>query len=400
MEIKPLSEVSFIDISGVDKKIKENEQIVKLCNFTDVYYNWSVSRDNLDKFMIATANENEIKRFSLNKGSVAITKDSETREDIGIACYISDDLENTLLGYHCALIAPKKGILDGKYLNAYLQTKMASKYFSNQASGSGQRYTLTIGGIGAVKIPVISFEKQVKIGKVFSNIDRKIANNNKITVKIESIAKTLYDYWFLQFDFPNEKGQPYRSSGGKMIWSKEYKQEIPDGWEVRKISEILFESNKSKIQVNESKEKGKYPFFTSGESIYAYDEHFVDGFNIFLNTGGNPDIKAFMGKCAYSTDTWCISAADYSFVLYYYFLKIIPQFEQLFFAGSGLKHLQKDVLKSKYILLPDTKTLKMFNDFCVTSWKKYANYYTQNLELMNLRDFLLPLLMNGQVTFK
>lgn len=119
-----------------------------------------------------------------------------------------------------------------------------------------------------------------------------------------------------------------------------------------------------------------------------------------MNTGGNPDIKAYMGKCAYSTDTWCISGEEYSYILYYYFLKLMPQFEQLFFAGSGLKHLQKDALKNKNIVLPDINVLKIFNDTCAPAWKKIANCTRQNQELSFLRNFLLPLLMNGQLTFK
>jgi len=240
----------------------------------------------------------------------------------------------------------------------------------------------------------------LKISKLLFDIDLKIDINNKINAELESMAKTLYDYWFLQFEFPNENGKPYKSSGGKMVWNEELKREIPKGWEVKKVGDILEEANKSKIQVNDANEKGKYPFFTSGESVLAFDEYLVDGFNIFLNTGGNPDIKAYMGKCAYSTDTWCVSAKEFSYVLYYHLLKLMPQFEQLFFAGSGLKHLQKDSLKNQYILLPDDKPLKRFNNTCVLNWKKTTNCLIVNQELTSLRDFLLPLLMNGQVTFK
>lgn len=242
--------------------------------------------------------------------------------------------------------------------------------------------------------------RQKKIASLLDFLNAKIANNNRINFELESMAKTLYDFWFLQFEFSNEEGKPYISSSGKMVWNEELKREIPKGWKGRKIGDILIEADKSKVQVNGAKEKGQYPFFTSGESILSYDDSFVDGFNIFLNTGGNPDIKAYMGKCAYSTDTWCISAKEYSYVLYYYLLKLMPQFEQLFFSGSGLKHLQKDALKNKYILLPDDKVLKLFNDYCVSSWKKLANCLIQNKELSSLRDFLLPLLMNGQVSFK
>ncbi len=240
----------------------------------------------------------------------------------------------------------------------------------------------------------------LKISKLLFDIDLKIDINNKINAELESMAKTLYDYWVLQFEFPNENGKPYKSSGGKMVWNEELKREIPEGWKVSKIGDILEEANKSKIQVNDAKEKGKYPFFTSGEKILCYDDYLVKGFNIFLNTGGNPDIKAYMGKCAYSTDTWCVSAKEYSYILFYYLLKLMPQFEQLFFAGSGLKHLQKDFLKNQYILLPDEKVLRNFNNICELIWKKITNCLIENQELVSLRDFLLPLLMNGQVKFK
>lgn len=249
------------------------------------------------------------------------------------------------------------------------------------------------------KVPVPEISIQKKAAKILKNIDQKIRTNNKIIAELESIAKTLYDYWFLQFEFPNEEEKPYKSSGGKMVYNEELKLEIPEGWKTVNIGKILCEAEKSKVQVSEAKEKGDYPFFTSGESVLAYDEFFVDKFNIFLNTGGNPDIKAYMGKCAYSTDTWCINADKYSYTLYYYFLKLMPQFEQLFFAGSGLKHLQKDALKSKYILLPEENVLNQFNNICYIQWRKISKCIKENKELASLRDFLLPMLMNGQATF-
>lgn len=72
-----------------------------------------------------------------------------------------------------------------------------------------------------------------KVSNLLSSIDNKIENNNKINAELESLAKTIYDYWFLQFEFPNEEGKPYKSSGGKMVWNKELKREIPEGWAVK-----------------------------------------------------------------------------------------------------------------------------------------------------------------------
>jgi len=294
-------------------------------------------------------------------------------------------------------IVPKKDIT-ALYLYYYLKNSYGR--IRKLSDITGIRGSLSGDLLKSFIIEYPDLDTQKKITTTLRTIDRNIENNKKIINELESMAKTLYDYWFLQFEFPNEQGKPYKSSGGRTVWNEELKIEIPEGWKVSKIGDILEEANKSKIQVNDAKEKGKYPFFTSGEKILCYDDYLVKGFNIFLNTGGNPDIKAYMGKCAYSTDTWCVSAKEYSYILFYYLLKLMPQFEQLFFAGSGLKHLQKDSLKNQYILLPDEKVLRNFNNICELIWKKITNCLIENQELTSQRDFLLPLLMNGQVSFK
>lgn len=310
--------------------------------------------------------------------------------------------ENLIVSTGFVTIDVDTSIADPIYIFNILRNSKITEYLGNIADTAVSSYpSISPDDLRNLELDILEdIDEQKKIGYLLNNIDKKIEINNKIQYELEIISKTLYDYWFLQFEFPNNEGKPYKSSGGKMVWDEELKREIPEGWKVSKIGDILEEANKSKIQVNDAKEKGKYPFFTSGEKILCYDDYLVKGFNIFLNTGGNPDIKAYMGKCAYSTDTWCVSAKEYSYILFYYLLKLMPQFEQLFFAGSGLKHLQKDSLKNQYILLPDEKVLRNFNNICDLIWKKITNCLIENQELTSQRDFLLPLLMNGQVSFK
>ncbi len=248
-----------------------------------------------------------------------------------------------------------------------------------------------------IEFDLPSLEEQRLIGNVLSLVDEKIFNNDAICSNLEGMAKLLYDYWFVQFDFPDENGKPYKSSGGKMVWNDELKREIPVGWEVKPLGDIITESSKSTVQVNGAKADGSYPFFTSGSAILAYDQFFVDGFHCFLNTGGNPDIKGYKGKCAYSTDTWCIDAGKFSYFMYQYFMLIMPQFEQLFFAGSGLKHLQKDALKKQCVALPSDEVIGEFNVLLDDLWDKRTACFLENQQLASLRDFLLPMLMNGQV---
>ena len=257
-----LGDIANIDISGIDKKTKDGEQSVRLCNFTDVYYNWAITKNMYDGLMEASASESDIESFLLRKGMVVITKDSETRDDIGISTYIADDFEDVVLGYHCALIVPKDDIPEedrvyGKYLNALLHTKYAQKYFYNNATGSGQRYTLSKESIEDMSVFLPTYREQVRIGNYLSDIDRKIEINNLINAELESMAKQIYDYWYIQFDFPNENNKPYKSSGGKMIWNDILKREIPDGWDVVPLSHYL-DTYVEKISPNEVSGDDRY----------------------------------------------------------------------------------------------------------------------------------------------
>ena len=193
MELKKykLGDIAEILISSIDKKSKDGEHSVRLCNFVDVYHNWAITSNLSQSFMAATASVNNIKRFSLKKGYVAFTKDSETRDDIGIPAYIADDLDNTVLGYHCALVKPNTDILSGKYLNAFLHSDYIKKYFELNATGSGMRYTLSTETLNNIPILAPSLEMQEFIGNIFSDIDRKICLNRQINDNLSMLDRSL-----------------------------------------------------------------------------------------------------------------------------------------------------------------------------------------------------------------
>ena len=254
MDKQKLGDIATVEISGVDKKTKDGEQEIRLCNFVDVYYNWAITTAQHDGFMFATARPNEISKFQLKKGQVALTKDSETRDDIGVPTYIADDFDDVILGYHCALITPNKDILDGRYLNALLHTDYAKKYFACNASGSGQRYALSIEALNSFPVPVIPLQEQKQIGETFSALDKKIELNRAINQNLEAMAKQLYDYWFVQFDFPNKDGKPYKSSGGEMVWNEKLKRMIPKEWtnaNIYQLASISKETVNPQAQPNE-----------------------------------------------------------------------------------------------------------------------------------------------------
>ena len=409
MELKKykLADIAKIEISGVDKKTIEGETPVRLCNFVDVYYNWAITKEKAKSFMVASAKQTEIDKCSIGKGMVAITKDSETRDDIGVATYIADDFEYVLLGYHCALITPNPAIVDGKYLNAFMHTRYIQKYFENNASGSGQRYTLSNDTIGNIPVLIPSIEEQRTIGKVLADIDRKIELNKLINDNLEAMAKQLYDYWFVQFDFPNEEGKPYKSSGGAMVWNEKLKREIPHGWSDCKLKDFinLFDSKRVPLSSKDRGERqGVYPYYgATGIMDYVNDYIFDGDYILLAEDGSTSDAKGFpivqyiWGKNWVNNHAHIILPKNERYTMFtYQMLRSIPakQIE----TGSIQKKISQENLYRYKISLPNSDLLEKYENVVFPLWEKRKRCIEEINTLTKQRDELLPLLMNGQAS--
>ena len=413
-----LSDVAKVEISSVDKKTKDGETAVRLCNFTDVYHNWAITKEMTDTLMEASANASEIEKFTIKKGQVAFTKDSETRDDIGIPTYIADDFEGVLLGYHCALITPDESKLSGKYLNAFMHSAYIHKYFENSASGSGQRYTLSLETLESMPLLLPSLEKQQIIGNLFTSIDRKIVLNRAINQNLEALAKQLYDYWFVQFDFPDEQGKPYKSSGGKMVWNEKLKREIPEGWfasNICKIADILSGGTPSKA-VAEYWENGKIPFFGPTDcngnmfQIETADHITLDGLNhcasslfeegtIIITARGSIGKLVIVGTpMAMNQSCYALQSKEGEYE-YLYFLTI-QLIECLKAKGSGsvFKSIITSDIETSQLCIANAETITRFCTTIHPLLQKIKQNTFEILELIKQRDELLPLLMNGQVS--
>ena len=410
-----LADIAKIEISGVDKKTIEGEIPVRLCNFVDVYHNWAITKDKAEHFMLASAKQAEINKCSIAKGQVAITKDSETRDDIGIATYFADDFDNVVLGYHCALITPDPTIVDGKYLNAFMHTKYIQKYFENNASGSGQRYTLSNSTINTIPVLLPSLTEQHTIGKVLADIDRKIELNKQINDNLEAMAKQLYDYWFVQFDFPNEEGKPYKSSGGAMVWNEKLKREIPQGWHCGTLLDIAEYTNGLACQKYRPTDNNKLPVIKIKE---MHDGLSAD--TEWVKANIPDDVKVFDGDVLFSWSAslevmlWAYgngglnqhifkvtSKNGYPRSFYFYqLIHYVGVFKQIAEARkTTMGHITQDHLRQSTIALPPNIDVanKLEEKLCPI----FDAIVKNNQEIMALtkqRNELLPLLMNGQAT--
>ena len=307
----------------------------------------------------------------------------------------------------------------------FYQVKYMRKYLVNQGNGSIFTNLKTdILKEFPIQIPVdkngnLDENAQSEIVSVLWNIEDKIENNTSICADLEAMAKLLYDYWFVQFDFPDENGKPYKSSGGKMVWNEELKREIPEGWENGIIadlgdviggatpstqnSEYYVENGIGWITPNDlSNTNNKY--IAHGERDIT--EKAVESCSTTVMPKGTVlmSSRAPIGYLAIASDELCTNqgfksvvphgySSEYVFQTLYLMMPYIKNFG----VGSTFAEVSKDELSNMKILLPNKSVEKRFAEKTSCIAKLRETLELENQQLTSLRDFLLPMLMNGQV---
>jgi type I restriction enzyme S subunit len=288
-----------------------------------------------------------------------------------------------------------KNKINPRYLKYFTTTSI---YRNQTAKYSGStRGNMSAQDFKNIKIVFPDRVTQDKLVVLFDSINKKLINNNKINAELESMAKTLYDYWFLQFEFPNENGKPYKSSGGKMVYNERLKREIPEGWKVKHAYEIA-EIKTGKEDANHSTPNGKYPFFTCSNDILRCDDYKFEGNVILIAGNGDFNVKHYIGKFNAYQRTYVIKPYDEKYVglFHIYCKESIEKFEK----GSNGSIVKFITLKDiQNIIMLDSNNNDLLTPFNI-ALELIDSLKKQNEELVSLRDFLLPLLMNGQVTFK
>lgn len=252
-------------------------------------------------------------------------------------------------------------------------------------------------------------ESQKAISSVLSTLDAKIKLNNRINEELEGMAKLLYDYWFVQFDFPMTapqaaalgkpklEGQPYRASGGKMIYNKTLKREIPEGWAAETLEHVLTlkygKALKRDIQV-----PGDYPVYGSGGIYGTHNVPLVKGPGIIVGRKGSVGELYWSNVSFYPTDTsyYVEPKAGVDLNYAYFLLKRLPL--KSMNSDSAVPGLSRSAANRLPVTLPDKTVIANFGKFMAPLRANIANNEQQTQELTKLRDWLLPMLMNGQVT--
>lgn len=326
---------------------------------------------------------------------------------------------------------------DKDYLYYFLSQDSILRYVDSMSIRTGGQTGVELDSLYdyPVELPDINYQK--KVSQLLLDIDRKIENNNKIISEFESMAKTIYDYWFLQFDFPDENGKPYKSSGGKMVWNEELKREIPEDFLVDNLSSIILNS-KNGDWGNESYQSSDdikircfrgadFPSIVSDYHVTApirfiskqhEDRILTDGDLVIEISGGSPvqstgrigyinkkflDRNNSLMTCSNFCKAITLVNKEYQYWYYqtwkkYYDFGVFFNYEG---KTTGIKNLMFDEFtQSVKVAIPPNTLLCKYHKIVSTLYDKIQHLLIENQELASLRDFLLPMLMNGQVIFK
>ena len=308
-------------------------------------------------------------------------------------------------------------IIDIDYLYYFLKSDLFQKTIKYNNIGAVQK-ALTIDFLKTVKITLPSLDNQRKLISVLKSIDKKLKTNNQINQELEAMSKTLYDYWFVQFDFPDQNGNPYKSSGGKMVYNPELKREIPEGWGVEKIEDIAHTGSGGTPKSTNSSyyTGGEVPWINSGElsqTVITSTSNFIteEGLknsNAKLFPSGTILVAMYgatAGKVSFlsfeASTNQAICAIMLSDVRMRYYLKnVIEDLYQYLVnlsTGSARDNLSQDMIKNIKVVIPSNEILDRYYHFSNNIIKELTKKQQENEQLIQLRDWLLPMLMNGQV---
>lgn len=267
---------------------------------------------------------------------------------------------------------------------------------------------------------------ELKIGSLIDGIQKKISLNTRMNTELEAMAKQLYDYWFVQFDFPNENGKPYKSSGGKMVYNEKLKRDIPEGWEVKNMNQLaesfrgvtynkedLVSESENSILVlrgNNIPRSGQFAYDSNvayiPREMVSVEQRLNKGDIIITMSSGS---KEHIGKCfmfqytsKHTFGAFLSKFVPHEGCRYYVYLSMLSDYFKAFVKttcnGTGINNLTIDTFNNVFFAVPSFAILSKFEKLSESIYNKVGLSQKTIYDLTNLRDSLLPMLMNGQVT--
>ena len=415
-----LTKYKFSDLyemsSGISSSKEQAGHGSPFISFSTVFNNYFLPEE-LPDLMDTSLKEQEI--FSVKKDDVFITRTSETVDALAMSCVaVKDYPKATFSGFVKRLRPKTTGIVYSKYIAFFLRSKYFRKVLDCNTIMT-LRASFNEDMFSFLYLYLPDYEEQVRIGDLLYKMEMKIRTNNKINDNLEQQAKLLYDYWFTQFDFPDENGEPYRSSGGKIVWNEQLKRTIPDGWTTNPLSDIFTFKSGYSFSSDLYEVSGKYKLLTiknvQNNGINLNVDNYINVLpdnvpdycllkaqDILMSLTGNVGRVGIMyaDNCLLNQRVALAEPVNINQRVFVYFLlksDIIHKQYEMIANGSSQQNLSP-IEAEKVIIAYNPEVATKFSTLCNEYLNTIVSNLAENQELINIRDWLLPILMNGQAT--
>ena len=392
--------------------VSEGTPIVTVEHLGDINF----THQNLP--FVSEADTKRLSKYILIEGDIVFSRVGSIDRNV----YVDKNHEGWMFSGRCIRVRADKNKVNPRYLSYYFKQNSFKKMMMNLAVGATMP-SLNTKIMNSIELDLLPRESQDKIANILSAIDDKIQINNQINQELEAMAKTLYDYWFVQFDFPDQNGKPYKSSACKMVFHPELKREIPEGWGVEKLGELIELERgvtyaKSDIVEKTTKDAIGVLRATNitsnvmdlNDLVYLAKDKINNkqiikqNETLIVMSSGS---KEHLGKNAINYyeevigfGAFCSKIVPKKYINYINMFLQSSEFKGYLLKqsmGTNINNLtNSDILDCK-IILPNNDILDKFENMVEKNIKLISNNYIQNQELTQLRDWLLPMLMNGQV---
>ena len=389
--------------SGISSTKEQAGHGSPFLSFSVVFNNYFLP-DSLIDLMDTTVSEKQ--KYSINEGDIFLTRTSETVDELAMSSVaLKDYPEASFSGFLKRLRPVDKTIVYPKFMAFYLRSPLFRRTIINNTVMT-LRASFNEAMFSYLEIMLPDFDTQKKIGDFLYSLEKKKQINNQINQELEAMAKTLYDYWFVQFDFPDQNGKPYKSSGGKMVYTPELKREIPEGWGVEKLGDITICHDSKRVPLSSNDRelvKGKIPYYgATGIMDYVNDYIFDGDYVLMAEDGsvmtekGSPILQRISGKNWVNNHAHVLEPIkNHSCKLLMMLLKDVSVMKIK--TGSIQMKINQENMNKIVVLAIPLELLFEINQKLEVIDKQQLNLIEENKQLTQLRDWLLPMLMNGQV---
>lgn len=407
--------------SGLSKSRKEFGFGYPFVTFKDVFYNFFIPSELIE---LANTTEKERERCSVKRGDVFLTRTSETMDELGKSSVALKDYESATFNGFTKRLRPKGNIeIYPEYAGYYFRSPRFRAEINSMATMT-TRASLNNEMMARLKIVVPNIKEQKAIAKILSDLDEKIEVNNKINDNLEKMAQAIFKQWFVDFEFPNENGEQYKSSGGEMIESE--LGEIPKGWSIKKLDDVLDTieaGNRPKggaanitegipsIGAENIIGLGKYDYskekFVSEEYFNNMKKGIVKSKDVLLYKDGAQLGRKTMfmdgfphEECCINSHVFILRSNDIISQSYLYFWLDQEYMTQNIInlnANSAQPGINQTQVRSLSILIPSKEVICKFDEVIDSLLHRLFSNCKENNKIINLRDTLLPKLMSGEI---